>query len=108
MLKKYTLFLLILLTFLLLFGCSSSDQESEDSSVPSIVLDQAAVEQEAKALQTTLQPAQSLVIKPEPSGKAVEENQYACTFRFSEIIHLEDQPGLHFKIPFLDTVWCSI
>ena len=77
MLKKYTLFLLILLTFLLLFGCSSSDQESEDSSVPSIVLDQAAVEQEAKALQTTLQPAQSLVIKPEPSGKAVEENQYA-------------------------------
>ena len=77
MLKKYTLFLLILLTFLLLFGCSSSDQELEDSSVPSIVLDQAAVEQEAKALQTTLQPAQSLVIKPEPSGKAVEENQYA-------------------------------
>ena len=77
MLKKYTLFLLILLTFLLLFGCSSSDQESEDSSAKSIVLDQAAVEQEAKALQTTLQPAQSLVIKPEPSGKAVEENQYA-------------------------------
>ena len=77
MLKKYTLFLLILLTFLLLFGCSSSDQESEDSSVPSIGLDQAAVEQEAKALQTTLQPAQSLDIKPEPSGKAVEENQYA-------------------------------
>lgn len=80
MLKKYVLFLLILFNCLLLFGCScgsSSDSGSEDSSAKSIVLDQAAVEQEAKALQTSLQPAQSLVIKPEPSGKAVEENQYA-------------------------------
>ena len=34
----------------------------------------------------------------------VEENQYACTFRFSEIINTESTPGLHFKVPFLDSV----
>ena len=45
-----------------------------------------------------------VVILAACSFYVVEENQYACTFRFSEIIHLEDQPGLHFKIPFLDTV----
>ena len=45
-----------------------------------------------------------LVILVASSFYTVEENQYACTFRFSEIIRTEDQPGLHFKIPFLDTV----
>ena len=34
----------------------------------------------------------------------VEENQYACTFRFSEIINTVSEPGLHFKVPFLDSV----
>ena len=34
----------------------------------------------------------------------VQENQYACTFRFSEIVNTEDTPGLHFKIPFVDSV----
>ena len=34
----------------------------------------------------------------------VAENQYACTFRFSEIVNTESTPGLHFKIPFLDSV----
>ena len=34
----------------------------------------------------------------------VEENEFACTFRFSEIINTVDTPGLHFKIPFIDTV----
>ena len=34
----------------------------------------------------------------------VEENQYACTFRFSEIVNTVDEAGLHFKIPFVDTV----
>ena len=34
----------------------------------------------------------------------VEENQYACTFRFSEIVNTVDTPGLHFKIPFVDSV----
>ena len=34
----------------------------------------------------------------------VEENQYACTFRFSEIVNTQSQAGLHFKIPFIDQV----
>ena len=29
----------------------------------------------------------------------VEENQYACTVRFSKIIHTTETPGLHFKVP---------
>ena len=34
----------------------------------------------------------------------VEENQYACTFRFSEIVNTVDNAGVHFKIPFVDSV----
>ena len=34
----------------------------------------------------------------------VREDQYACTFRFSEIVNTTETPGLHFKVPFLDTV----
>ncbi len=34
----------------------------------------------------------------------VPENAYACTVRFSKIIDTTDQAGLHFKVPFLDTV----
>ena len=34
----------------------------------------------------------------------VRENQYACTVRFSKIIDTTDQSGLHFKVPFLDSV----
>ena len=34
----------------------------------------------------------------------VRENEYACTVRFSKIIATTDEPGLHFKVPFLDTV----
>ena len=34
----------------------------------------------------------------------VAENQYACTFRFSEIVNTEYEPGMHFKIPFVDSV----
>ena len=34
----------------------------------------------------------------------VRENQYACTVRFSKIIDTTDEAGLHFKIPFLDSV----
>ena len=34
----------------------------------------------------------------------VEENQYACTFRFSEIVNTVDTAGAHFKIPFVDSV----
>ena len=34
----------------------------------------------------------------------VKENQYACTVRFSAIIDTVDTAGLHFKVPFLDSV----
>ena len=34
----------------------------------------------------------------------VAENEFACTFRFSEIVNTEEQPGLHFKVPFVDSV----
>ena len=34
----------------------------------------------------------------------IQENQYACTFRFSEIVNTESEAGLHFKIPFVDSV----
>ena len=34
----------------------------------------------------------------------VRENQYACTVRFSQIIDTTATAGLHFKIPFLDSI----
>ena len=34
----------------------------------------------------------------------VEENEYACTVRFSKIIDTTGEAGLHFKVPFLDSV----
>ena len=34
----------------------------------------------------------------------VAENEYACTVRFSQIIDVTSEAGLHFKVPFLDSV----
>ena len=34
----------------------------------------------------------------------VAENEYACTVRFSKIIDTTSESGLHFKVPFLDSV----
>ncbi len=34
----------------------------------------------------------------------VAENQFACTVRFSKIIDTTSEAGLHFKVPFLDSV----
>ena len=45
-----------------------------------------------------------LIIVLASSIYTVQENQYACTFRFSEIVNTESEAGLHFKIPFLDSV----
>ena len=45
-----------------------------------------------------------LIIVVSGSFYTVEENQYACTFRFSEIVNTVDEPGLHFKVPFIDSV----
>ena len=34
----------------------------------------------------------------------VRENEYACTVRFSKIISTTSEAGLHFKVPFVDSV----
>ena len=45
-----------------------------------------------------------LVIVAASSIYTVRENQYACIFRFSEIVDTTEEAGLHFKVPFVDTV----
>ena len=45
-----------------------------------------------------------LVIGLSGSLYTVREDQYACTFRFSEIVNTTGEAGLHFKIPALDSV----
>ena len=45
-----------------------------------------------------------LVIVAANSVYTVQENEFACTVRFSKIIDTTDQAGLHFKIPFIDSV----
>ena len=45
-----------------------------------------------------------LVLLASGSFYTVRENEYACTFRFSEIVNTVDSPGLHFKVPFIDSV----
>ena len=34
----------------------------------------------------------------------VRENEYACVFRFSQIVETKNDAGLHFKLPFVDSV----
>ena len=48
--------------------------------------------------------ALALIILSANATYTVEENQYACTFRFSEIVDTTSEAGLHFKVPFLDSV----
>ena len=45
-----------------------------------------------------------LVIGLSGSLYTVREDQYACTFRFSEIVNTTEEAGLHFKMPFVDSV----
>ena len=45
-----------------------------------------------------------IVIVAGNSMFTVQENEYACTVRFSAIIKTTDTAGLHFKVPFLDSV----
>ena len=45
-----------------------------------------------------------LVIVAANSFYTVRENQYACVVEFSKIVATNDQPGLHFKVPFLHSV----
>ena len=46
----------------------------------------------------------ALVIGLGSSMFTVRENEYACTVRFSEIIDTTGESGLHFKVPFVDSV----
>ena len=45
-----------------------------------------------------------VVILAASSVYVVREDQYAAVSRFSKIIHVEENPGLHFKAPFVDSV----
>ena len=45
-----------------------------------------------------------LVILVATSFYTVQENEYACVVRFSKIIDVTANSGLHFKMPFVDTV----
>ena len=45
-----------------------------------------------------------LVICLANSMYTVRENEYACTVRFSKIIETTDEAGLHFKLPFVDSI----
>ena len=47
-----------------------------------------------------------LVVALSGSFYTLEEDQYACVFRFSEIVGVENEAGAHFKVPFLDSVKC--
>ena len=45
-----------------------------------------------------------LVIVVSASCYTVRENEYACVVRFSKIIDVTPSAGLHFKLPFFDTI----
>ena len=45
-----------------------------------------------------------LVIVVANSVYTVAEDEFACVFRFSEIVNTSSNAGLHLKIPFIDTV----
>ena len=46
----------------------------------------------------------ALIIVSSSAFYTLREDQYACVFRFSEIVQTEDEAGLHFRIPFVDSV----
>ena len=45
-----------------------------------------------------------LVILAANSMYTVQENEYACTFRMSKYVSTTQSAGLHFKVPFIDSV----
>ena len=46
----------------------------------------------------------ALVICASTGFYTVHENEYACVVRFEKIVSTTDQPGLHFKVPFIDGI----
>ena len=45
-----------------------------------------------------------LIVIAANSLYTVAENEYVCLMRFSEIVDVTNEAGLHFKIPFIDTL----
>ena len=45
-----------------------------------------------------------LIILAANSVYTVDEDEFACVFRFSEIVNTSSNAGLHFKVPFIDSV----
>ena len=45
-----------------------------------------------------------LVIVAANSVYTVAEDEFACVFRFSEIVNTGSEAGLHLKVPFIDSV----
>ena len=45
-----------------------------------------------------------LIIVAASSFYTVAEDEFACVFRFSEIVKTSSEAGLHFKVPFIDSV----
>jgi len=46
----------------------------------------------------------AVIIVVSSSVYVVQENEYACTVRFSKIIDTKDSPGLYLKTPFMDSI----
>ena len=57
-----------------------------------------------KAKMIALIVALLLILGISNSLYTVRENEYACTVRFSQIIETTAEPGLHFKVPVLDSI----
>ena len=46
----------------------------------------------------------ALIIVVASTVYTVDEDEFACVFRFSEIVNTSSKAGLHFKVPFIDSV----
>ena len=86
MLKKMLQLCIVLFLCVLVTGCRNSDSPAGEYAGPAMTIEGEAIQQEASALENTLQPAYSIVIRPEASGTFVAVNEYA-TIDYS---HTED------------------
>ena len=46
----------------------------------------------------------ALIVVVASTVYTVDEDEFACVFRFSEIVNTSSKAGLHFKVPFIDSV----
>ena len=84
--KKLLQLFFALLSCFLFTGCRTSTSPQKTPGSQAITIEGEAIQQEASALESALQPAYSMVIKPEASGTSVAVNEYA-TIDYS---HTED------------------